>query len=356
MEKLQIYNAEFDNDQFVNYARDQHIWINDNRHLDLCMGGGTHIFGHSPEFIIDAMEYAIALGTLYSFPAQIASRYAKRFSQLTGYKDLVFCNTGTEANMRAFRIARAYTGRTKIAILQNSWHGSNDSTLWLDRGLGVPKPQDVVVLDRNTDLSTLAMVFVEPHQGSCPEVNNEFLKDLRYECNKHGVLLGFDEVLTGIRVGRRYCKVKPDISTYGKVCGGGYPIGLVAGKRKIMKVINKGVFMGGTFSGNPVSLTAGLAVLNKVNDRVLNKLDKLSSRLMIGVNKTCTKVKIVGVGNILKLVFSGLDSKQFIKTLREYNILVSGNRLIALSTVHTDTDIDCAIKAIKNVELECLSN
>ncbi len=369
MESVQIYNAEYDSGNAVEAAYGQYIWINGKKYIDLAMGGGTHLFGHVPSFMLNAVGQYLPYGTHYAYPSTIAEQYAERFNELTGYQGMVFCSSGTEANIRAARIARAYTCRKKVAILPGSWHGSSDLSLWLDYPSGVDISSNVVILDSKTDYSKLAMVLVEPHQGSHPMMKTAELQVIRDKCTKDGVLLCFDEVLTGIRVGRKYCHVKPDISTYGKIFGGGFPIGIVASSKKIMQVTSD-CFMGGTFSGNPISLVAGLSVLAKVDEGTVKKVECLSNYLKWGVNRACERVTVMGVGSLLRLIFtrrqcateeerlahepSSEDIIEFVKALRDKSVHINYNCLICLSTKHTTKDLDSVIATIKKVEAKCL--
>lgn len=353
MEQVQIYNSEYNGSHTVDAASGAYIWINGLRCLDLSMGGGSLIFGHSPSFVMAEVRKQLKYGTLYCHPNRLAKNFAKRFGELTGWDSIVLCNTGTEANMRAMRLARAFTGRNRIAILPGSWHGSSDLTLWKDYPSGVDKP-DVVLLDKSTNYKKLAMVLVEPHQNSKPTINNEELSSIRKKCDLSKTLLCFDEVLTGLRVGRKYCDIQPDLSTYGKVFGGGFPIGIVAGKREIMQCALTGVFMGGTFSANPISMVAGLATMNHVDNLMLKKLENKSNWLKWTINRSCSRVRVDGVGCILKLRLPDLSKQnKFLSYLRSNLVHINPNRLIAVSTKHTCKDIEVVARIIKRAETVC---
>jgi len=355
---MQILNADYDRDSFVTKAQGQYIWLNGKKCIDFAMGGGVHLFGHSPRFVRKAVEQAMKNGTHYAHPNFAAQKFGYLFSALTGHERMVFCNTGTEANMRAMRIARAVTGRHKIAILKGSWHGSSDLTLWLDYPKGVVNTE-VVIYEPWMNLSDVAMVFCELHQGSCPSIDYYQYSDIRKHTEDYGTLLGFDEVITGIRLGHRFCMVKPDISTYGKLCGGGFPIGIVAGRAGVMDIVKDGVFMGGTFSGNPISVTAGYEVLKRVTRNTLTELDHKANTFRNLVNSKSNRIKLIGVGSFLKVILEGLNlqkeelvikKRQLVLALRKHGVHIGMNFLVFLSTKHTSKDLVKASRAFYDAE------
>jgi len=260
-------------------------------YLDLIMGSGTHLLGHG--FFREEIKDLVSNGTIYSETSRHEIELIDRLQSIFGMdKSVVYCNSGTEAVMRAIRAARAYTGKTKILMFSGSWHGGGE-TLWeedwnSDRHLmmkGVPirplsgglSDSEVVIVPYNNPYvfeiieslqSDLAGVIIEPIQGSNPREDvGDFLRALR-EVVKDVPLI-FDEIITGFRVGLKGVQglydIEADIVTYGKVIGGGFPIGVVMGKSEIID--NSEVFYGGTFSGNPISCGMGNLVLDYLENK-----------------------------------------------------------------------------------------
>ena len=358
---MSVLNERYNGELWADKARGQHIWLNGQKLVDFCMGSGTHLFGHAPEFLWSVVSDQFGRGTLYSVPNRLAEEYAAEFARHAPFDKLVFCNTGSEAVMRAFRIARACTGRHKIALVHGFHHGS-----YFDPDV-VVIPQDdtfVEVLDEHR----VAMVFVEPFQGSNPQLQLRFMRRLAAYCVERGILLGFDEVISGFRCpGAKGYDITPDLATYGKIAGGGFPIGLVAGKAGVMEVVRGGVFMGGTFSANPMSVRAGLEVIRRITPDVTGTLDGKAEDLMSRVNARCSSLSLMGVGSMLRLMFmprcprncQDRDDNERGGKRAVYSGLLDGgvhvgpNGLIFLSTKHTDADI--ALLADRIVEQDaCL--
>ena len=250
------------------------------------MGSGTHLVGHG--FFSDGLQRLIQNGTLYSDVSDQEVVLSSKLQSIFGYdKSVVFCNSGAEATMRAIRVARAYTGKKKILMFSGSWHGGNDSLLWEEdwecnrssENILVPiKPfskgvvsSDIIMVPYNdfsvldfieSIISDLAGVIIEPIQGSNPREDvGYFLKSLREAVTD--VPLIFDELISGFRMGLKgvqgLCNIDADITTYGKILGGGVPIGALVGNTELID--NPNMVYGGTFSGNPVSCGMGNLVL-----------------------------------------------------------------------------------------------
>jgi len=257
------------------------------RYIDLMMGSGTHLFGHG--FFSCATKKLIHNGTLYCETSQEEVVLTSKLQSIFGYgKSVIFCNSGAEATMRAVRAVRAYTGKKKILMFSGSWHGGNESLLWeenwshdryfstkevpiksfskgvLDSDVIMVPYNDLSVFDFiESILSELAGVIIEPIQGSNPREDvGDFLKSLREIVVD--VPLIFDELITGFRLGLKGVQglydIDADIVTYGKILGGGFPIGVVLGNSEILD--NPNIVYGGTFSGNPVSCGVGNVVLD----------------------------------------------------------------------------------------------
>jgi glutamate-1-semialdehyde 2,1-aminomutase len=261
------------------------------RYIDLIMGSGTHLLGHG--FFEDEAKELVSNGTIYSETSRHEIELTDKLQSIFGMdKSVIYCSTGTEATMRAIRAARAYTGKTKILMFSGSWHGGNES-LWEEdwsndrhfmmkdvpvksMSAGMLDSEVIMVPYNNPSVfeiiesmqSNLAGVIIEPIQGSNPrEDMGDFLRTLREVVRD--VPLIFDEIITGFRVGLKGVQglydIEADIVTYGKVIGGGFPVGVVMGKSEILD--NPEVFYGGTFSGNPISCGMGNVVLDYLENK-----------------------------------------------------------------------------------------
>ena len=327
--------------------------VNGNKYIDTTIGNGTHILGHSSSVVNDAIREQIEKGVLFTASNNVAYETAELIHMAhPTLESVVFCNSGSEATMRAARVARAYTKRNKIAIFSGSWHGGNELFMYdydykdskystNHKSSGVPDcfKDVVIVLPYNTseafeiiekNKDDLAMVIVEPSQGSNPRDDmKEFLTNLRNVTERHQIVLCFDEIITGFRVKyggcQEYYGIDADLVTYGKTVGGGMPIGVVAGREKIMCAINGNlknlpVFMGGTFSANPLAMQVSKALLTYLytnKDKIYPRLNDMGDYLKSKVNKYCLENKInaqmIGIGSMLRLI----HTKKFIKSRQD---------------------------------------
>lgn len=269
--------------------------VDDNKYIDYVASWGPSILGHAHPAIVKAVCDTAATGMSYGAPTMIETEMAEVLKQLVPSIEKVrMVSSGTEATMSAIRLARGFTGRDKIIKFEGCYHGSGDSLL-VKAGssaltLGVPSspgvPAALAELTLTLDYNNIeqlretfekigheiAGVIVEPVAGNmnCIPPLSGFLETLRELCTQHGVLLIFDEVMTGFRVAlggaQALYKVKPDLTTLGKVVGGGMPVGAFGGRADIMDRITPDgpVFHAGTLSGNPVAMAAGLATLKEV--------------------------------------------------------------------------------------------
>jgi glutamate-1-semialdehyde 2,1-aminomutase len=264
------------------------------------MGFGPVILGHSDPRIHEAVHRVDENGLIYALSHELEIRVAKKIVSMVPCADMVrFCNSGTEATMHAIRVARAFTHREKIVKFEGMYHGAHDYVLYstdppfdalrgpvrtLPQSAGIPKAIDKLCLverwndfDRIEKLvkrqgSEIAAIITEPIMGNCSAImpRDGYLKHLRSLCSDHRILLIFDEVKTGFRVGRGGAQarfgVTPDLATFAKSMGNGYPVACFAGRRDIMDIIGPTkVVHGGTYSGNPVSLAAVDATLDILN-------------------------------------------------------------------------------------------
>ncbi len=269
----------------------------DRAYIDYVGSWGCMIVGHAHPTVIEAVQKAATRGLSFGAPTLLETQLAKRICELIPSIDLVrMVNSGTEATMSAIRLARGYTGRDKIVKFTGCYHGHADSllvkagsgvlTLGLPNSPGVPAvlAQHTLSLNYN-DLAQVRAVFsemgeqiaaiiVEPVAGNmnCVPPLPDFLPGLRTICDEYGTVLIFDEVMTGFRVAlggaQSYYQVTPDLTTLGKVIGGGMPVGAFGGKRSIMEYCAPlgPVYQAGTLSGNPIAMTAGLATLSVLSD------------------------------------------------------------------------------------------
>jgi glutamate-1-semialdehyde 2,1-aminomutase len=365
----------------------------DNKYLDFSMGAGTTIFGHTPPFLVNTVKKTIDNGTIFTAPNMKTHELACKLNKLLYLDDFVFCNSGSEATSRAMRIARAYTGKRKIAVFSGGWHGGHDYGLVDDiynkgdnsvaypnlKSAGVPSEimDTMLVLPYNDNAAfdiikqeknDIAAVFIEPSQGSNPRSDmKSFLNELRKVTNECNILLCFDEIITGFRVAlggaQEYYNIDIDIATYAKAIGGGFPLGIVAGKSEIMQCIGeKSVFMGGTFSANPVSIASSLSVINHLaeNIGIYQDFNSNINYMKNLINSYCKNnkipVRIFNFGSMFRFIFTDKFIKSrkerdmyelpeniqyfFYKDLLHQGIYIGSNRINFLSTVHTKGLID----------------
>jgi len=356
--------------------------------IDTTMGSGAQIIGHNNTLTKKTGEQ-IERGTIYSIPnhhTDEVNSYLKEYINPYFDEQYIFCNSGTEANMRAIRLARAYTGKNLVGRFHGGWHGGLDGFLEEHPSSnGVPSETNTLfrLLPYNDDAcfsmitSDMAAVIIEPVQGSNPRSDvNQFLQKLRDCCTKAGVLLIFDEVMTGFRLSEKggvgIFNVKPDVATYGKVLGGGFPIGAVGGKTEIIKT--KNVFYGGTFSANPLSMYAAKLILKTIVNKEYIQYDKINHVGELFRNELNNffinrdiKMRAMGCGSINRIIFTDKPIKNrrdrdefehknaqeiFSKRLKELGVFVNGNGLYHFSMAHTQEIIKDLIAIIKRASTE----
>jgi len=268
----------------------------DNQYIDYVGSWGPMIVGHAHDEVLQAVEHTLRNGLSFGAPTQLETRMAEKVCELVPSMDLVrMVSSGTEATMSALRLARGYTGRDKIVKFEGCYHGHSDSllvkagsgalTLGVPTSPGVPTALAELTLTltynnaqqvRDTFAKIgeqIAAVIVEPVAGNmnCIPPLPGFLETLREVCDQHGSVLILDEVMTGFRVGlggaQGHFGITPDLTTLGKVIGGGMPVGAFGGKREIMQQIAPlgPVYQAGTLSGNPVAMAAGLKTLELIS-------------------------------------------------------------------------------------------
>ncbi len=293
-----VYHIRFFNPYplYIVRAKDTFVWdVDGNRYDDYWMGHGAHILGHSPDFIIDRIYEVAKHGTHFGFENIYAVEYAELLTKLVPNCDMVrFTNSGTEANMYAIRLARAYTKKRYVIKIRGGWHGGLDQLHTAvsppfsgPESAGLPEDlirytvsvsyNDLNDMERALKTYDVAAIIIEPVPGAggCIEPLEGYLKGVRELADRYGSLLIFDEVITGFRLSlggaQEYFNVRADIITMGKIIGGGMPgAGAFGGKEEIMALLNHTrypesrtrSFHGGTFTGNPITIVAGFTLVD----------------------------------------------------------------------------------------------
>jgi glutamate-1-semialdehyde 2,1-aminomutase len=308
--------------------------VDGNVYTDYWVGHGALILGHSPDAVVEAVGKQLGRGTHYGFSHELEVELAERLVEMVPSAEMVrYTSSGTEANMYASRLARAYTGRMGMAKIEGGWHGGYDSLHKAvhapfdapeSAGLNPKTTEDTTVIPFN-DLDAArealkgegqACLIVEPVMGAAGLLAPEpgYLEGLREICDETGTLLIFDEVITGFRLGpscaQGYYGVEPDITILGKIMGGGFPIGAFCGFEEVFERLDhrkypddsERSFHGGTFTGNPISMIAGITTLDILrNGKVYEKIDALGSRMREGlediISGSNVDAVITGVGS-----------------------------------------------------------
>ncbi len=372
--------------------------VDGNEFVDYIGSWGPHLFGHNPNFIQEALNAAIERGVSFGTPSELEVRMALLITELVPSIEMVrMVNSGTEATMSAVRVARGFTGKNKIIKFEGCYHGHADYFL-IKAGsgaltLGVPtspgvtpaNAADTLVSDFNDIDSVkklveehkgnIAAIIVEPIAGNMGVVagSDEFLKGLRNLCSEENIVLIFDEVMTGFRLAKGGAQeitgVQADLTTFGKIIGGGLPVGAFGGKKEVMQTVAPSgpVYQAGTLSGNPLAMAAGFAALSHIknNPGIYHQLERLSSKLENGIKENLKSLKkqyaVNRVGSMLCLFFTEENVVDFKSALTSdtqkygkyfHEMLNRGIYLppaqyeaYFISTAHTDEDIEKTISA-----------
>lgn len=328
--------------RFIHHAKEQYLYDEDgNVYIDYIGSWGPMILGHNPDFVLDAVYDQLKYGLSYGAATALEVEMAELISEMVPCVEMIrMVNSGTEAVMSAVRVARGFTGREKIVKFEGCYHGHADAmlvkagsgvmTAGIPDSSGVPRGCTADTLSAvYNDLDSvqqlfeqypqeIACVIVEPVAANMGVVSPKdgFLQGLRQICDKYGALLIFDEVITGFRLQASgavgYFGVTPDLVTYGKIIGGGMPVGAYGGRRDIMQLVSPlgSVYQAGTLSGNPVAMRAGITQLRhlKAHPEVYKQVGFLSNRLRSGLKEIvhqyhapCT---VNGIGSLSCLYFT----------------------------------------------------
>ena len=358
---VRAFKAVAGNPVFIERGEGSKIYdVDKNEYIDYIGSWGPHLFGHNPQFIKEALFDAVENGVSFGAPTEIEVKMAKLIIDMVPSVDMVrMVNSGTEATMSAIRVARGYTKRDKIIKFEGCYHGHADYflikagsgalTLGVPTSLGVTKNivKDTLIAEYNNFNSVknlilknkkqIAAIIIEPIAGNMGVVpaDKTFIKGLRDLCDEEDIVLIFDEVMSGFRVAaggaQELLGIKPDLTTLGKIIGGGLPVGAFGGKQEIMEMIAPigPVYQAGTLSGNPLAMSAGYAVLNyiKNNPDLYSALEDLSSYLANGFKENVKRVKknfaFNRVGSMMCMFFTEGKVTNF-KTAVKSDTLVYG--------------------------------
>lgn len=394
--------------RFIHHAQGCYLYDEDgNEYVDYVGSWGPMILGHRHPAVIDALEASLCLGTSFGAPTEMEIELARLVVDAVPSVEMVrMVNSGTEATMSAIRLARGATGRETILKFDGCYHGHAD-TLLVDAGSGVATlaiagspgvPQGFIeqtlslpyndaeavekVMGEQGD--QIAAVIVEPVAGNMGLVTpaDGFLEALRKRCDQYGSILIFDEVMTGFRVAyggaQTLYGIQPDLSCFGKIIGGGLPVGAYGGRRDLMaRVAPQGpVYQAGTLSGNPLAMAAGIATLREIaRPGFYEDLDVVSARLMEGLvseaDRAGIEVTVDRVGSMLGLFFAPGPVSNFEDAKKSdldrfskyYNAMLAQGIYLApsqfeagfVSAAHDDAAIDKTLAAARKAFAELVS-
>jgi glutamate-1-semialdehyde 2,1-aminomutase len=384
---------------FITKGKGSKIYdVDDNEFIDYIGSWGPHLFGHNPPFIKETLIDELENGTSFGTPTSLEVEMAKLITELVSSVEMVrMVNSGTEATMSAVRAARGFTGKEKFIKFEGCYHGHADYflikagsgalTLGIPTSPGVTKGNaaDTLLADYNniesvkklirTNKKEIAAVIIEPVAGNMGVIksSDEFLSSLRQICDDENIVLIFDEVMTGFRVSKggaqELYSINPDLTTFGKIIGGGLPVGAFGGKRKIMEMVAPAgsIYQAGTLSGNPLAMAAGTAVLNHIknNPGIYDVLENKGKILEEGFKENLKRLgksyALNRVGSMACMFFTeqpvtdfksavssdtALYGKYFHGMLKRGIYLAPAQfEAIFISAAHSDEDLDKTIKA-----------
>ena len=388
--------------RFIASAEGSHMTdVDGNRYLDFVGSWGPMILGHGNEMVLEKVAEACKKGLSFGAATEAEVDMARLICEMVPSMEMVrMVNSGTEAVMSAIRAARGYTGRNKIIKFEGCYHGHSDAmlvkagsgvmTAGVPDSSGVPSGatedtllavyNDLEGVEQlfNTWEKEIAAVIVEPvgaNMGVVPPKAG-FLEGLRKLCTENGSLLIFDEVITGFRLSKagaqEYFGIQSDLTTYGKIIGGGMPVGAYGGRKEVMEVVSPvgNVYQAGTLSGNPVAMAAGLAQLHYLNEHpeVYTHLNALGEKLYGGMEKMCEELQLPyqvhHVGSLGSLFFTDQpvvdytsaktsDTKKFAEYFRYMlgnGVYLASSQFEAMfiSDAHTDEEIQHTLNIMHN--------
>jgi len=388
---------------FFERAQGAHVYSSDGRKLiDYVGSWGPMVLGHAHPDVIRAVQERVPLGLSFGAPTEIETQVARKICELIPSIELVrMVSSGTEATMSAIRLARGFTGRNKIVKFEGCYHGHSDSllvkagsgalTLGVPTSPGVPAElaahtitlayNDIAQVQQtfNDMGGEIACIIVEPIAGNmnCVLPVPGFLDALRAACDQHGSVLIFDEVMTGFRVAlggaQALYGIKPDLTTLGKIVGGGMPVGAFGGRRDIMERIAPlgPIYQAGTLSGNPVAMAAGLATLEGICEPGFHqRLSERTTQLVEGLRRAAQAANIpLSTNHVCGMFGLFFTDKSPVRYFREvmacdverfkrffHGMLAEGIYLAPsafeagfISSAHTPAEIDATIEAARKV-------
>jgi len=384
--------------------------VDGNEYIDLLLGGFPNILGHSPEPVINAVKKQLDLGTSYMLFHETGLKLVKKIQSYQPHIEMIrFANSGTEATMFALRVARSFTKKDKVAKPEGGYNGQHDSVLIsggtrsagsdsrpvaIPESAGIPRNmlEHTIVFPWNDIEATvsiieenageLAAVILEPLPGfgmGALSPEKGYLEAIREVTVRYNILLIYDEIGIGFRVGAmdgsaRYFGVTPDLSCYGKVIGGGFPVGAFGGRKDIMeKTLGPNaesdykVFQSGTFTGNAITMAAGLACLEELESRDYAYIDMLAERIKTGLTNIAAEkgypIQVTGEGSIFyphfndnpvrtmrdKLKDNAARNQLFCMGLIANGIYMPPGHAAATCFAHTDADIDYILRISEKI-------
>jgi len=370
--------------------------VDGNSYIDYCLAYGPLVLGHAHPKVVDEVKKQLDVGSAYGVPTEKEIELAKLVVSKVPCADMVrFVNSGTEATMSAIRLARAFTNKTKIIKFEGSYHGAHDYVLVKSGSGAAGKPDSPGVPEETTkntilvhfndekavidvvehEKNNIAAIIVEPVMGNigCIPPKQNYLEFLRQITKENGIILIFDEVITGFRLAeggaQDYYNVTPDLVTLGKILGGGFPMGALAGKRELMEMIapSGNVYQAGTFNGNPISITAGLTTLQELNSTFYTELEKkgnlLRSAIKDIIDDSNLDYQVAGLSSMFQIYFTKneiLDYKdaktadtekfsQYFHSLLEQGVFIPPSQFECcfISLMHDDVDLQKTIESMK---------
>ncbi len=370
--------------------------VDGNSYIDYCLAYGPLILGHAHPEVKKAILEQVEKGWLYGTPIELEVKFAELITELyPSIEMLRFVNTGSEATMAAIRLARGYTGKNAIVKVEGSFHGAHDAVLvkagsgatthGTPNSAGVPADfvkytyqvpyndvESLSLLEKKRD--EVAAMILEPVMGNSSLIlpEDDYLKEVRKITQENDVLLIFDEVITGFRLSeggaQKYYGIKPDITTLGKIAGGGLPVGIYGGRREIMELISPlgPVYQAGTFSGNPLTMAAGYATVTYlVKNKPYKQLEARTKAIVEGIENTLEKLGFSAgcIASMFGIYFGRkprnyadalkLDAEKYLKffssVLKEGVFLPpSQYETCFLSVAHGDEDVERTVEVLKS--------